>query len=375
MKKVILGVLALIFATALVVGGYFLIFSRTLQKYAVEEDVLCPYSWQERRDGTYRLKIDTSACPDASWSVECYPKNVVAAAEESSEAGTAEFSLFPLNMGQTYVQVYCEQTDPIAVRVFEIGMQISVSEKHEITVETTEHKSYTGITNLGETGDAPIQWWTDPNGAVNLLITEESSSWEIVDYAPNSMDVDGPFYRQGSCGFEIRGKLAGTFPVMLYDGRAKAICVEVAVSEDLTAAVTSATVDTYVPDRSEEHTALETAVGRELALPAQAVATGYYVSSKNGTVQFLLNDLQWEWQISADKTVEDLVGEAAANALETETDSSGLAVSLSAYRLSDGVVAAWNDGDCAMTVYGEREVALSDVLAVARQILEENDGQ
>lgn len=374
MKKVILGVLALIFAITLVIGGYFLIFARPLQKYAVEEDVACPYSWQELRDGTYRLKINTSAYPDGDWGVECYPKNVVAAAEESSQEGTVVFSILPLNMGQTYVQVYCEQSEPLTVRVFEIGMQISVSEERKITVEKTEHKHYTGVAKVNEGGDDPVQWWTDPNGAVNLLL-DDGSSWKIVDCDGESLDVTGPFYRQGSCGFEIQGKLVGTFPVTLYDGGTKAICIEVEVAEGLTAAIAGVTVGTYTPDWSEEHTALETAAGREIALPAQAVVTDYYVTSTSGTVSFLLDDMNWNWQIVSDDSVEVVRDEISASAAETETDIYGSNVSLTAYRFSDGVMVIWSDGVRTMVLRGEQEATVTDALAAARQILEANDGQ
>ena len=66
MKKVILGVVALISTLALVIGGYMLITSRNLHKYAVEEGVSCPYTWRELRDGTYRLEIDTTVYSECS---------------------------------------------------------------------------------------------------------------------------------------------------------------------------------------------------------------------------------------------------------------------------------------------------------------------
>lgn len=375
MKKVILGVLALMFAIAVVIGGSILITSRSLQKYAVEEDVSCPYSWKELRNGTYRLEIDTTAYPDYSWGAECYPKNVVAAAEEDSKAGTVAFSILPLNMGQAYVQVYCEQTEPFTVRVFEIGMQIRVSEDQEITVEATEQKDYGGISTLGEGGAYPVQWWTNPDGSINLLITDENGgSWEAVDYDPNSMDVVGPFYRQDSCGFEIQGKLAGTFPLAIYDGKDKAIRLEVEVAEDLTAAIAVSAVDTYTIDRSQEHAALESAVGRSVALPPEAVVTGYSATSEGGSVTFLLKGTEWRWQIAMNSSEKELVGDLAANASETNT-ASAYGKTLSAYSLKDGVAVSWTDGNCGMVLYGEPEAALADALAVAGQIVEENHGQ
>lgn len=239
MKKVILGVLALIVAIALVIAGYVLITSRNLQKYAAE-DAPCPYSWQELRDGTIRLEINTEAYPDCSWGVEYYPQNVVAATGEESEPGTAVFSILPLNMGQTYVQVFCEQTDPFIVRVFEIGMQMRVSETGALVVEKTEHKVYDGITELGKgdgegEGNAAAQCWTDPNGIVNLLLAETDSDWETVDYDPESLSVSGPFYREDSCGFEILGKQAGTFPLTVCSNEGKVFHLEIVVAEDLTA--------------------------------------------------------------------------------------------------------------------------------------------
>ncbi len=243
-------------------------------------------------------------------------------------------------------------------------------------MEKTEHKEYPGITQMGDEGNDPIQWWVDPTGIVNLLIAEEGNgSWEVVDYDPNGIDVAGPFYRQGSCGFELRGKLKGTFPLTIYDGGTKAICIEVEVTEEQTASITAFAVETYEFDRSEEHIALEKAVGRELALPTQAAVTDYSVKNESGSVKFLLNDLEWCWQISSVKTVEELVGNIAANASETEHDTSESGVSLSAYRFSDGVMAAWSDGVRAMALYGESKAAVSDVLAVAGQIVEENNGQ
>ena len=375
MKRVILGVLALIFAIALVIGGYILITSQTLQKYAVE-DVSCPYSWKELRDGTYRLEIDTAAYPDCSWDVESYPKNVVAAAEVSGEPGTAVFTILPLNMGQTYVQVYCEQKDPFTVRVFEIGMQITVSEDRKITVEKTEHQEYDGIATLGEDEDYPIQWWTKPDGGINLLITGESNiSWEAVDYDSSSIEVVGPFYRGSSCGFEIQGMQAGTVPLILYNGGGEAIRLEIEVTEDLTAAVTAFSVDAYSADRSEEHLVLETVVGREIVLPPQAVVTDYSVKSKDGSVDFLLNDQEWRWQISTNSTKEELVGDIAAGAAETKTDSLH-GVSLGAYSIKDGVVVVWNDGNCTMVLDCEGEaMTIAEALAVARQIVEENHGE
>ena len=374
MKKVILGVLALIFAIALVIGGYILITSQTLQKYAVE-DVSCPYSWKELRDGTYRLEIDTAAYPDCSWGVESYPKKVIAAVEVSSKPGPAVFSILPLNMGQTYVQVYCEQTEPFTVRVFEIGMQINVSENHKITVEKTEEKEYDGIATMGEDEDHPIQWWTKPDGGINLLIAGETGgSWEAVDYDPDSINVVGPFYRESSCGFEIQGMQAGTVPLILYDGGTEAIRLEIEVTEELTAAVTAFSVDTYSFDRSEEHSALETVVGRAIVLPSQVAVTDYSVKSNGGSVDFLLNDQEWRWQISTNSTEEDLVGDIAANASETKTESLH-GVSLSAYSFKDGVAVSWNDGNCTMVLYGEREATIAEALAVAGQVVEENHGQ
>ena len=162
------------------------------------------------------------------------------------------------------------------------------------------------ITTLGEEGDYPIQWWADAAGTVQLLIEEEGTGWEAVDYDAGGIEVAGPFYRQDSCGFEIRGKQAGTFPLVIYDGADQAIRLEIAVAEDLTAAVDQFTVSAYAVDRSEEHLALESAVGRTLRLPQQAVATGYSVN--NGSVEFLLNDLEWRWEFAPGRAVEEVVG-------------------------------------------------------------------
>ena len=371
MKKVILGVLALIFAMALVVGGYILFASRDLQKYAVEEGVSCPYSWEELRSGAYRLEIDTTAYPDHSWSVECYPKNVVAATEEESADGTIVFSILPLNMGQTYVQVSCEQTEPLTVRVFEIGMQINVSEDLKITVVSTEETEYNGIVTMGEEKDYPIQWWADAAGTIQLLIEEENSgSWEAVDYDPNSLEVVGPFYRQGSCGFEILGKQAGTFALVVYDGIDKALQLEIAVAEDLTATVTDFDASAYAVDRSEEHLALESAVGRTIRLPQQAVATKYSVMSSSGSVEFFLDNARWNWQIAADP----LVGDIDDTVSEIKTDTVG-DMTLTACHVKDGAVAFWMENDCTMLLYGELDSSADDALAVARQIVEENHGQ
>jgi hypothetical protein len=303
--------------------------------------------------------------------VECYPKNVVAAAGEEHTSETAAFSILPLNMGQTYVQVYCEQTEPFVVRVFEIGMQISVSEDGAISVEETEHKVYGGITELGEV-EGSAHYWADPNGTVNLLIAETGGNWEAVNYDPESIDVTGPFYRDCSCGFEIRGKLAGTFPLTVYNGEEKAFILEIVVTEDLTAVITGFTEGAYVPDRSKEHAALEAMVGSTVALPPQAIATNYFVKSTSASVDFLLNDAEWSWQISTDDTVEELVDEYAVNVSETKTAVEN-DLTLTAYRFSDGVVAAWSNGSCAMTLYGDREAALTDVLALARQLVEANN--
>lgn len=374
MKKVILGVLALVFAIALVVGGYILITSRNLQTYSVE-DATCPYSWQELRSGRYRVEINTEAYPDHSWSVESYPKNIVAVSEVSNESGTAVYSILPLNEGQAYVQVYCEQTEPIRVRVFEIGMQVSVSEDGRVKVEKTEETDHDGVTTLGEDGDYPVQWWADPDGTVNLMIAEESSgSWEAVEYDPNSIQVAGPFYRQGSCGFELRSLQAGTFPLTIYDGTSTAIHLEVDVSEALTAVITNMSVDTYTFDRSEEHVALEAVLGRGIALPPKAVVTGYSVKSESGSVDFLLNDKEWRWQIAADETEAEQVGALAAVASETKTDVAG-GVTLTAYRFKEGVIASWSDGNHTMALHGEPEADVMDALDVARQIVEANDGQ
>ena len=370
MKKVILGVLALIFAIALVTGGYILFSSRSLQKYAVEEGISCPYSWQELRSGTYRLEIDTTAYPDHSWSVEAYPKNVVAAVEEvSSEPGKAVFSILPLNMGQTYVQVYCEQTDPVTVRRFEIGMQISVSEEKKITVEKTEEKDYAGITTMGEEG--ALQWWADPEGVVNLLIAGDSGQWAAADYDPAAVDVTGPFYRQDSCGFELRGMQAGTFPLTIHDG-AKAFRLEVAVTEELTASIITCAVDTYIIDASEEHLALEAVVGRNVSLPAQAAVKKYSIADTGGTVRFTLRDALWYWRISTEKTEEQLVGDVVDYAAETASAEVG-GLTLQGYGMKDGAVVSWSDGACAMTLTAEKGVALADAMAVAGEIVEANN--
>lgn len=371
MKKVILVILALILAIALVIAGYMLIGFRGLQKYS-RADAPCPYSWQELRDGTIRLEIDTAAYPDYGWAAECYPQNVVAVAGVESEPGTVAFSILPLNMGQTYVQVFCEQTETFAVRVFEISMQISVSEEGEISVEKTGHKDYGGIAELGK-ADGTARYWVGPDGTANLLIAETGDGWEAVNYDPESLEVSGPFYREGSCGFEIQGKLAGTFPLTIYSGESKAFLLEVEVAEDLTATITGFAEGVYAPDRSGEHTALETVAGSTINLPPQAVAVDYSVKRASGSVDFLLNDAQWCWQISTEETAEELVKDFATNAAETATADEH-DVTLSAYRFSDGVVASWSDGTRAMALYGERETALRDLLAVAGQIVEANNG-
>ena len=371
MKKVVLGVLALMLAIALVIGGYILLTSGSLEKYEVEEDVSCPYSLRELRNGTYRLEIDTTAYPDGSWGVECYPKNVVAAAEADGKSGTAAFSILPLNVGQTYVQVYCEQTDPFAVRVFEIGVQLSVTEDLEIIVEETEQKDYNGITAMGEEEEHPIQWWADADGKINLLITQSYGIWQAVDYDSARLDVVGPFYRQDSCGFEIQGKQAGTFPLTIYDGETKAIRLEVEVTEELTASITTFAVETYTVDRSEEHAALEAVVGKAVTLPPHSAVTGYSVKSESGSVDFILKDEAWNWEMSTSQTAEELADEIAANAPETKTATVG-DVTLTAYSYKEGVVVAWNDGACGMVLNGEREAAIADALAVAGQIVEAN---
>ena len=104
MKKVILGVLALIFTIALVIAGYMMFASPNLQKHTVT-DAPCPFSWKELRDGTVRLEINTLAYPDYNWDVECYPKNVVAVTREESTTETVVFSILPLNAGQSVLGV------------------------------------------------------------------------------------------------------------------------------------------------------------------------------------------------------------------------------------------------------------------------------
>ena len=374
MKKVIFSVLALIFAITLVICGYFLITSLSLQKYAVDEGVPCPYSWKELRSGAYRLEINTAAYPDGNWGVECYPKNVVAAAAVSNSPGTTAFSILPLNAGETYVRVFCEQTTPLTVRVFEIGMQISVSEDLEITVDKTEHIIYDGVTSTGEEEELPFQWWTNPDGLINLLITEEiNGSWEAVDYDSDSIEVTGPFYREDSCGFEIRGKAAGIFHLAIHDGACKALLLEVEVTEDLIASIAGFRVDTYTIDRSEEHNALESVVGISVVLPQQALITEYSVKTKSGSIGFLLNDQEWSWQISTNKTVEDLSDDIAAYAAETNTVSQN-GVTLTAYSFSDGVAVFWSDGLRSMALNGQRGVSVTDALSVAGQIVEANNG-
>ena len=375
MKKVILSVVALIVAITAVIGGYIFITSRNLQKYVVEEGVSCPYFWQELRNGTYRLKINTEKYPDCTWGVESYPGNVIAATEVSSGEGAVEFTILPLDAGQTYLQVYCELTEPFAVRVFEINMKISISDQLEIVIENTEAKEYDGITTLGDDGEYPVQWWAEPDGAVSLLITDESEgSWEAVDYQPDSMDVIGPFYRQSSCGFEIRGMQAGTHSLTLYNGATEAIRLEIAVAEDLTAEVTDFAVEAYVVDNSEEHSALESEVGKTLALPPQAAATDYYVNSGGGSVVFLLNDTQWRWQIKANSTANGIEKDIVENASEKKT-AYVRGLKLTAYGFKDGVAVSWNSRNTAMVLYGEREAAIADALAVAGQIVEANYGQ
>jgi hypothetical protein len=254
-------------------------------------------------------------------------------------------------------------------------MQISVSEEGVITVVTTEEKAHDGIVAAGEESDYPIQWWTNTDGVVNLLVTKESSgSWEAVDYDAESVEVVGPFYRQGSCGFEIRGKKAGTFSLIIYDGVSKGIRLEIAVAEDLTAAVTNSAVVNHTVDRSEEHLALETAVGRTLVLPQQVAVKTYFVASDSGFVEFLMQGARWTWEMDTDSTAENTDGDIADYATESKTASvSG--VTLAAYRFSDNVSVFWTEGNCAMTLFGDVEVALDDALAVAQQIVEENHGQ
>ena len=250
MKKVILGVLALIFTIALVIAGYMMFASPNLQKHTVT-DAPCPYTWKELRDGTVRLEINTLAYPDHNWNVECYPKNVVAVTREESTTETVVFSILPLNAGQSFVQVFCEQAEPFTVRVFEIGMQIEVSDENALVIEETTQKAYEGMADLGKAG-GNLSYWVDPNGAINLLIEEESGIWEAVDYDAESISVNGPFYREASCGFEILGKKAGTFPLTISNGEDKTFLLNVVVAEDLTATITELSEDDHASEGSEE---------------------------------------------------------------------------------------------------------------------------
>ena len=365
MKKVILGALALILAVALVAVGYVLLTGCDLQSYTAP-DAPCPYSWQEQRSGSIRLEIDTTAQPDCSWTVECYPKNVAAVSAAEADPGKAAFSILPLNMGQAYIQVTCSQTGLIAVPVFEIGMQVAVTEEGTLSVEETVHQSYDGIIQP-EDAPAGTRWWADPDGAVNLLLPVTGTDWKALDYDPDRLEIAGPFYREDSCAFEIRGKLAGSFPLTFCNSEHKAFFAELAVAQDLSAVITKLSEGVYAPDRGPEHSALEQAMDTTITLPPQAVATGYSLKRTSGTVTFLLNDAAWDWQISSDDTVERRVADLIANPAETATaDMGGLTVT--AYRFSDGVVAVWRDGTHVMALHGDRGTALADLLAVAAQI-------
>ena len=373
MKKVIFGILAIVFAIALVVGGYIFITSRNLQKYS-EVNAPCPYTWQELRSGAYRLEINTAAYPDCSWDIQCYPKNVVAVSSAGSDSEIAAFSILPLNMGQTYVQVFCEQTEPYSVRLFEIGLQILVSDDFKITMEKTEHKVFDGVSVLGEGSDFPIRWWKDPDGIANLLIEgQHIDNWEILSYDQDGIEVSGPFYRTGSCGFEIRGKLPGSYPLAICDGVENELRLEIQVAEDLAAAVESVVAEAYAVDRSAEHAALEAVVGDKVSLPAQASVVCYSVKTASGTVKFRLEDRQWHWNISKDQTAEELVGDLAENASETKTVSRG-DITFKAYAFDDGVAVCWKNGNVAMLVTGESGAALSDALELAEQLSEANHG-
>jgi hypothetical protein len=149
--------------------------------------------------------------------------------------------------------------------------------------------------------------------------------------------------------------------------------LEVEVAEDLTAAITSFAVDAYTVDRSEEHAALESAVGGTVNLPEQAVAMKYSTKSSGGSVTFMQHDRQWQWQIVSGRTVEEVMGDISEYASETETAAVN-GVTLTAYGFADGVAAFWSEGERAMALYGEQGVPLADALTVAGQVMEANHG-
>ena len=260
------------------------------------------------------------------------------------------------------------------VRLFEIGLQILVSDDFKITMEKTEHKVFDGVSVLGEGSDFPIRWWKDPDGIANLLIEgQHIDNWEILSYDQDGIEVSGPFYRTGSCGFEIRGKLPGSYPLAICDGVENELRLEIQVAEDLAAAVESVVAEAYAVDRSAEHAALEAVVGDKVSLPAQASVVCYSVKTASGTVKFRLEDRQWHWNISKDQTAEELVGDLAENASETKTVSRG-DITFKAYAFDDGVAVCWKNGNVAMLVTGESGAALSDALELAEQLSEANHG-
>ena len=101
--------------------------------------------------------------------------------------------------------------------------------------------------------------------------------------------------------------------------------------------------------------------------------TNYFVKSEKGSVDFLLNDLEWKWELAPGVAAKTLVEEYAANASEKKI-SYARGRTLTAYRFTDGVVVSWRDGNCGMALYGEQDLDLADALAVASQVVEANYG-
>lgn len=376
MKKVILGLLILILIVAAVAFGIWYVKEGSMERYAVSEGVPCPYSWKEQQDGTYVFRIDTSAYPEHRWSTDCYPLDVVRVSDGTAggEGGSDTelvLTLTPLAAGDTYLTVLCEQAEPFLVREFEVNLLVRVAEDLTITVSETAHRIYDGVTLGDENGQFPYQWWTGAEEELNLLITDETGSvWSVDEFDAQALEVDGPFYRSGSCGFAIVGKLQGVHELTVYNETGNAIHLSLEVSEAGAVSVIAHRAGQDGPIDLGEKKETEALLGK-IALPPQAVVTEYEADDDEGSVSFILEEQEWEYELAPGRPLEELMEQVENMQTESAEGSVG-SITLYAFRFSDGVVILWEDrSGRGCTLWGDA-MELDAALAAAKKVVSAN---
>lgn len=292
---------------------------------------------------------------------------------EAGESSDTELvlTLTPLAAGDTYLTVICEQAEPFQVREFEVTLLIRVAEDLTITVAETSHRIYDGITQGDENAQFPYQWWTGAEEVLNFLITDETEGvWSVGEYDAQALEVAGPFYRSGSCGFTIAGEVPGIYELTLYNKTGNTILLSLEISEAGMLSVVAHREGQDAPIDLGEKKEAEALLGK-IALPAQAIVEEYDADDDEASVSFILEDQEWDYELAPGRPLEELMKQVEDMQTERAEDSVG-DITLYAFGFSDGVVVLWEDAlgrGCTLWGY---TMELDDALAAAKKVVSAN---